>query len=110
MLELRPVQLTTSASEPEAALCIKLSLATTTLMGSGGWVGGYGAALTQEVSREVDRHDDANRKNADDNQQADDVALEGQVVNSVLPTLLPNLFIPAGGRLNEFSLDVTLTT
>lgn len=53
--------------------------------------------VTQQVSREVDGQDNANREDADDDQQADDVTLEGKVVNSVLSTLLPDLFIPAGG-------------
>lgn len=59
---------------------------------------GYGVVLTQKVSGEVDGQDDANREDADDDQQADDVTLEGQIMNSVLATLLPDLFIPAGGR------------
>lgn len=52
--------------------------------------------LTQQVSREVDGEDDANREDADDHQQADDVALEGQVVDGVFAALLPDLFVPAG--------------
>lgn len=52
--------------------------------------------LTQQVSREVDGQDDSDREDTDDHQQADDVALEGQVVDSVLATLLPDLFVPAG--------------
>lgn len=59
---------------------------------------GDGVVLTQKVSGEVDGQDDANREDADDDQQADDVTLEGQIMNSVLTTLLPDLFIPAGGR------------
>lgn len=56
------------------------------------------AVLTQEVSREVDGQDDANGEDAHDDQQADDVPLEGQVVNSVLAALFPDLLIPAGGE------------
>lgn len=53
--------------------------------------------LTQQVSGEVNRQDNADGEDADDDQQADDVTLEGKVVNGVLSTLLPDLFIPAGG-------------
>ena len=53
--------------------------------------------LTQQVSGEVDGQDDADWEDADYNQQADDVTLEGQIVDGVLTTLLPDLFIPAGG-------------
>lgn len=53
--------------------------------------------LTQQVSREVDRQDDADRENADDDQQTNDVALEGQVVDGVLATLLSDLLVPKGG-------------
>lgn len=52
--------------------------------------------LTQEVSREVDGEDDSHREDTDDHQQADDVALEGQIVDGVLAALLPDLFIPEG--------------
>lgn len=54
--------------------------------------------LTEQVSGEVDRQDNADREDADDHQQTDDVALEGQVVHGVLATLLPDLLVPAGGR------------
>lgn len=52
--------------------------------------------LTQEVSREVDGEDDSHREDTDDHQQADDVTLEGQIVDGVLTALLPDLFIPEG--------------
>ncbi len=61
------------------------------------WCDAVGAVLTQQVSGEVDGQHDADREDADDDQQADDVTLEGQIVNSILATLLPDLFIPAGG-------------
>ncbi len=53
---------------------------------------------TQQISRQVDRQDDANREDANNNQQANYVTLEGQIVNSILATFLPDLFIPAGGE------------
>lgn len=56
-----------------------------------------GVVLTQQVSREVDRQDDADGENADNDQEADDVTLEGKIVNGILSTLLPDLFVPAGG-------------
>lgn len=56
------------------------------------------SVLTQQVSREVDGQDDPDREDADDDQQADDVTLEGQIVNGILTALLPDLFIPEGGR------------
>lgn len=55
------------------------------------------AVLTQQVSREVDGQDDADGEDSDHDQQADDVTLEGKVVNGILPTFLPDLLIPAGG-------------
>lgn len=56
-----------------------------------------GAVLTQQVSREVDGQDDADGEDAHNDQQPDDVTLEGKVVNGILSTLLSDLFIPAGG-------------
>lgn len=58
---------------------------------------GHDSALTQQISREVDGQDDADREDANHHQQADDVALEGQVVHRVFATLLPDLLVPAGG-------------
>lgn len=52
-------------------------------------------ALTKQVSREVDWQDDTDREDADHNQEANDVTLEGQVVHGVLATLLPDLLVPA---------------
>lgn len=52
-------------------------------------------ALTQKVSREVHGQDDADREDADHDQKADDVTLEGQVVNGVFATLLTNLLVSA---------------
>lgn len=51
-------------------------------------------ALTQQVTGEVHRQDDAHGEDADDDQQADDVALEGQVVHGVLAALLTDLLVP----------------
>lgn len=53
--------------------------------------------LTQEVSGEVDGQDDADGENAHHDQQANDVPLEGQVVNGILTALFPDLLVPAGG-------------
>lgn len=52
--------------------------------------------LTQKVSREVDGEDDANREDTNYHQQANYVSLEGQIMDSILATLLSDLFIPEG--------------
>lgn len=49
--------------------------------------------ITQQVPREVDRQDDAQGQAADHHQQDDEVSLEGQVVDGVLPTPLQDLVI-----------------
>lgn len=49
--------------------------------------------FTQQVAREVDRQDDAQGQAADHHQEEDDVSLEGQVVDGVLPTPLQDLVI-----------------
>lgn len=49
--------------------------------------------VTQQVAREVDRQDDAQGQEADHHQQEDDMSLEGQVVDGILPTPLQDLVI-----------------
>lgn len=49
--------------------------------------------VTQQVAGEVDGQDDTQGQEADHHQQEDDVSLEGQVVDGVLPTPLQDLVI-----------------
>lgn len=58
--------------------------------------------VTQQVPREVDGQDDAQGQEADHHQQEDDVSLEGQVVDGVLPTPLQDLVITGQDTQVEF--------
>lgn len=55
---------------------------------------------TQEVPRKVDWQDHGQRQQANHCHEQDDVALEGQVGDSVNATFATNLFIPAEGKRN----------
>lgn len=59
--------------------------------------------FTQQVAREVDRQNDAQGQAADHHQQEDDVSLEGQVVDGILPAPLQDLVI--AGQDTQWSLN-----